>query len=61
MARRSLRDRNAAALAHEFYEPVDAPAEEAPAEPPAEPVNEVTPARATPERCLLYTSDAADE
>ena len=50
MARRSLRDRNAAALAHEFYEPVDAPAEEAPAEPPAEPVHEVTPARATPER-----------
>ncbi|SJN25293.1 hypothetical protein FM104_04820 [Microbacterium esteraromaticum] len=38
MARRSLRDRNAAAIAHDFYEPVDAPAEQAPVAPAAEPV-----------------------
>ena len=38
MARRSLRDRNAAAIAHDFYEPVDAPAEQAPVAPATEPV-----------------------
>jgi len=58
MARRSLRDRNAAAIAHDFYEPVDVPAEQAPPDPATEPTKVSPVGQQTGQNAASQTADA---